>query len=602
MTKSLQFLVCVIVGVFISAGVFFLVYSSLPAKSNDVVDDASNDDRGSSQELVSTFDIPQLYDFIDSPELQSPSALTLQLLPSFEQMDQQALQELFEHISSKSRNRQQQTLEQLVIHRLAAIEPKIAFETIISLDYFKQERLIPMVMPQWARESLEDALSAAATLNGELRLSALTSMLSGLSGAAHQQALEFAIDLGIEPKVKQALSEMKIRQAMHNPSEAFMITLTDEVPDKDQLELFGELTQLWLSTEGTKAIPQLLDILQTKEGFIGYGSSYWWYYHDLANQLAEFDPPRVWELVENQYQDLRELMRTSILGHWVQLDIDGALAALQELDQKEYVQELYRSMIRSAISDDPVRLVQQLDKFPRGHRGYLLQEAIYQFARDSDIDAAFDALKQMEGLKVNTNKAVERLVTAWTNQDLEAAIDWVLQNTEKGSDLQGSILKTSIRALTAIDPHRALAVAMEYDDPQYVDSSSSLPIMVIGAVADQGDFETAHRLLKQLGQPKTSLGHFEIGSEMMRTGRIDEAIDLGNELPDALQVEYFDSMAYPWISMDSVDFVDKFSALSNELVKLSIAKKVLSDSRLKGLLSNKDIAYLEGFSTKEQEE
>ena len=586
------------VGVFIAVGVFFLVYSLLPAKSNDIAE-VEPRDNDSNQEAESSVDMHQLYNVIDSPELQSPSALKVQLLPSFEQMGQQALEELFEHVSSKSRSQQQQTIEQLIIRRLADVDPQVAFETISSLDYFKQEQLIPIVMSRWSSESLEDALSTAATLKGDLRLSALTSMLSGLNDAGHQQALEFAIALGIEPKVKQALSGLKIRRAMHNPQEAFKITLTDEVPDEDQKDLLGEVTKLWLSSEGTKAIPQLLEILQTKEG---YGRNFWPYYYELANQISEFDPPLVWELVENDYQGLRDSLRASILGRWVQIDIDGAQAALQELDQDEYVEELYRSMIEYGLSDDPLLLVQQVDKFPRGHRGHLLQEAVFDLALDGDIDAAFDVLKQMEGLEVNTNRAMELLVMGWTNHDISAAIDWVLENFEKGSETQGSILRSSIRELTEFDPDQALAVAIEYADPRFVDYSFSLPIMVIGAVAGQGDFETARRLLEQLGEPKNSLAYYEIGAKLVSVGRIDEAIELGNELPETLQVQYYDQLAFRWVWIDADDFLDRFATFSNELVQSAIANTVLSDRSRRKLLSPEEIAYLEEFSTTEEEE
>ena len=598
MNKYLQFLVSMIVGVFIAAGVFFLVYSLLPAKSNDVTDDVPNGNN-LIQEPESSVDIRQLDEFIDSPGLQSPTTLTVQLLPSFEQMSPQALEDLFEQVSSKSRNRQQQTIEQLVIHRLAEIEPKVAFETISSLDYFKQEHLIPTVMSRWSRESLEETLSAAATLKGDLRNSALTSALSGLSDAVHQQALEFAIDLGIEPKVKQALSEIKIRRALHNPAKAFEITLTDEVPDEEQLDLFGEASELWLSTDGSKAIPQLLEILQTKEG---YGRNFWPYFYKLSNQLVEFDPPLVWELVENEYQDLRDALRATILGAWVQRDIDGAQAAIQKLDQDEYVEELYRSMIRYGLSDNPLHLVHLVEKFPKGHRGFLLTEAIFDLALDGEIDAAFDVLKQMEGLEVNTNRAIELLVMGWTNHDISEAIDWVLQNTKKGSELQGTILRTNIPELTEFDPDQALAVAIEYNDPRYVDSWLSLPIRVIGEVARKGDLETARRMLGQVGDPETYLGHYEVGTKLLSMGRIDEAIELGDELPETLQVQYYDQLAFRWVWIDADDFLDRFATFSNELVQSAMANTVLSNRSRRDLLSPEEIAYLEEFSTTEEEE
>ncbi|MYD45594.1 MAG: hypothetical protein F4W92_04510 [Gammaproteobacteria bacterium] len=599
MNKSLQFLGSMIIGAVLAAVVFFLVYSFWPTKSQDIAV-VSPDDNGPILEPMSATEISQVYDSIDSPETQSPTSLIVQLLPSVERMDQQSLAELFEHISSKSTNRQHQTLEQIFIYRLAELEPQIAFETISSLDYFKQEQLIPTLMSRWATESLEDALSAASTLKGDLRMLALTSALSELNNAAHQQALEFAKGLGIEPKVKQALSEVRIRRAMPNPREAFEITLTDEVPDEDQLDLFDEVTELWLSTEGTDAFPRLLEILQTNSD--PGGRSSWRYFYNLVSQLAKFDPPFTWELVENEYQDLRDSLRASILGRWVQIDVDGAQAALQKLDQDEYVEELYRDMIWYGMSDDPLHLVRQVDKFPQGHRGYLLSQAIFSLALDGDIDAAFDVLQQLEGLEVNTNRAIEMLVMGWNNHDLSAALDWVVENTEKGSDFQRSLLRSSIRDLAETDPERAIALAIEYDDPQNVGTWSSLPIVVIGRVAFKGDFETARDLLAQLGEPQTHLGHSEIGEQLVRNRRIDEAIDLGRELPNALQVQYFDNIAYQWVLVDADDFLDRFSTFSNELVQSAMANQALGRNNLRKLLSVEEIAYLEQFSTTEEEE
>ena len=598
MDKSLQFLGSMIIGVFIAAAVFFLVYGLPPTKSKDLSDVVPNDN-DSFQEPESSEENRQLYDFIDFPELQSPTDLIVQLLPRVEQMDQQSLEKLFEQISLKSRNRQQQSLEQLVIHHLAEVDPKIAFETIINLDYFKQEQLLPTLMSRWSQGSLEDALTAAATLEGDVRLSALKSALSTLSDEAHKTALEFAIDLGIEPKVKQALSAVKIRKAMHNPREAFELAMTDEVPDEDQLDLFSEATELWLSTEGIKAYPQLFEILRTQSST---GRSSWQYFYGLVYQMVELDPPHMWEMVENEYQDLRDSLRRLILGRWVQIDIDGAQAAIQELDQDEYVEELYRDMIRYGLSDDPLNLAQQVEKFPQGHRAYLLKEAIFSLALEGEIDTVFEILKQMEHKELNTNRAIELLIKGWIGHDVVAAIHWVLENFEKGSDMQSSLLISNIRDYAEFDPDRAFTVAIEYDDSRYVGSTTSLPIMVIGWVAYLGDFATARRLLDQLGKPQSFLGHYEIGVRLLRNGRIDETIELGNELPDPMQVQYYDRLAYSWIMTDTVDFLDRFSNFTNEAVQSVMANQVLGDRRLRKLLSSEEIAYLEEYSTLEEEE
>lgn len=89
---------------------------------------------------------------------------------------------------------------------------------------------------------------------------------------------------------------------------------------------------------------------------------------------------------------------------------------------------------------------------------------------------------------------------------------------------------------------------------------------------------------------------------MVRNRRIDEAIELGRELPKTMQVQYFDQIAYPWILIDADDFLNRFSAFSNELVQSAMANQALRSDRLRKLLSTEEIAYLEQFSRTEEEE
>lgn len=547
---------------------------------------------------ISVSDTPKVYDtntrdtIVTAEKVQSFTEQLQQSLPVIDQLDQQGLEELFNSVLHE--NSRNTTVASLVIDRLTELDPNSAFQMVNRLDYFKREWLIPVVMARWGSVNVADAMTAAATLSTELKKSAIHSILLANSTALDNQ---FLVDLGasldMDVVVKQVLSELHVQKMFDNPREAFDFLFADEVPDQDQHDLFNELAEDWLRRDGTEAFLGLFEILRTNESDV---NSSWSNAYDITDQMCEVDVQLVWELLQTDYQDIRDsTMRISVLAHWMEEDTTAAIVALNELETKGPVDELYRDVIWFWTSSNPHHAIQNIEKVPQGFHSHFYSEAIFSLSLKGEIDEALQLLEQMEALEVNTGDAQELLVMAWANHDMTAAIDWTMANTEQGSDSRNSLLGRNIDDLAREDPVRALQLAVENEDPAAANSSYSLPVRVINTVATYVDVDQALELLQRRSETTNPNEYSVVGTELVLIGREAEAIQIGEQLSEAMQLEYFRQMTWPWYRNDPVGLIDSLPKLPNEQVQLVVAQEILNSNSRSPLLSAEEIAYLEDF-------
>lgn len=546
---------------------------------------------------ISVSDTPKVYDtntrdtIVTAEKVQSFTEQLQQSLPVIDQLDQQGLEELFNSVLHE--NSRNTTVASLVIDRVTELDPNSAFQMVNRLDYFKREWLIPVVMARWGSDNVADAMTAAATLSTELKKSAIHSILANSTALDNQFLVDLGASLDMDAVVKQVLSELQVQQMFDKPREAFDFLFADEVPDQDQYDLFDELADEWLRHAGTEAFSGLYEILRTKESDV---NSSWSNAYEITSKMCDVDVQLVWELLQTEDQDTRDsTMRTSVLAHWMEEDTSAAIVALNELETKGPVDELYRNVIRYWTRRNPHHATQNIEKIPGGHHSHLYSQAILSLSQEGEIDEALQVLEQMETLEVNTGDAQEFLVTAWAIHDLTAAIDWTMANTAQGSDSRNSLLGQNINYLAREDPIRALQLAVENEDPAGANSSYSLPVRVIDTVATYVDVDQALELLERRSETTNPNEYSVVGTELVLIGREAEAIQIGEQLSEAMQLEYFRQLTWPWYRNDPVGLIDSLPKLPNEQVQLAVAQEILNNNSYRPLLSAEEIGYLEDF-------
>ncbi|MCY3626661.1 MAG: hypothetical protein OXG88_03360 [Gammaproteobacteria bacterium] len=553
---------------------------------------------------ISGTDTPKVYDantldtFVTSEENRSPTELTRHVLPVIDHLDREALEELLSRVLQPDENSRNKRTAKLVVNRLVELDPSSAFQSVNGLEYFKREWLMPVVMARWARVSETDAITAASTLTSDsLKKSAIHSILANSTGLDNQRVLDLATTLDMDSLVKQVLSEVQVRKMHDTPRQAFEFLLTDEVPDQDQRDIFNEVAEDWLQRAGTDAFSGLLDIMRSRVPGL-YGS--WSNLFDFKRRMCEIDIELVWKLLQTDYQDLRHSsLRNSILADWMEEDTDAAIAVLNELETKRPVDELWRDVIGSWTASNPSQALENVEKVPQGHQTHLYTKAIFRLALAGEIYEALRAFEQLETLEVNTFNAQYFLLMGWADHDVSAAIDWVLANTEKGSDFRYAHLRERLYELAHVDPVRALQVAVENEDLETADNYYSLPARVISTVAYRIDVDQAIALLQSRSESANAKEYSVVGEVLVTTGRETEAIQLGEQLPIAKQLEYFRQITERWYIHDPEALIERLSGLPNELVQRTVAREILDINSRRPLLTETEIELLREFVTED---
>lgn len=546
---------------------------------------------------ISVSDTPKVYDtntrdtIVTAEKVQSFTEQLQQSLPVIDQLDQQGLEELFNSVLHE--NNRNTTVASLVIDRLTELNPNSAFQMVNRLDYFKREWLIPVVMARWGSDNVADAMTAAATLSTELKKSAIHSILTNSTALDNQFLVDLGASLDMDAVVKQVLSELQVQKMFDKPRDAFEFLLTDEVSDQDQHDLFNELAEDWLRRAGTEAFSGLFEILRTNESDLNFS---WSNTYDITRQMCDVDVQLVWELLQTEYQDIRDpTMRISVLAHWMEEDTAAAIVAINELETKSPVDELYRDVISFWTNSNPHHAIQNIEKIPQGFLSHLYSQAIFSLSLKGEIYEALQVLEQMEALEENTGDAQNYLIMGWTNHDMSAAMDWLMANTEEGSELRSTLLGRNIDDLAREDPIRALQLAVENEDPAAANSNYTLPARVIDSVATWVDVDQALELLQRRSETTNPNEYSIVGSELVLIGREAEAIQIGEQLSEAMQLEYFRQITWGWYLNDPADLIDSLPKLPNKHVQLVVAQEILDSNGNRPLLSEEEIAYLEDF-------
>lgn len=556
-----------------------------------------------SPEITGT-DTPEVYDantlgtLVTSEDKRSPTELIRDVLPVIDHLDRQALEQLLSRVLQPDENSRNKRTAKLVVNRLAVLDPSSAFQAVNGLDYFKREWLMPVVMASWARESETDAITAASTLTSDsLKKSALHSILANSTGLDNQRVLDLAITLDMDALVKQVLSEVQVRKMHDTPRQAFEFLFMDEVPDQDQRAIFNEVAEDWLQRAGTEAFSGLFDVMRTKVRGL---SSSWNNLYDFKGLMCEIDIALVWKLLQTDYQDLRHTnLPHSILADWMEEDTDAAITALNELETKRPVDDIWQDVIGSWTASNPSQALQNVEKIPRGHRVYLYTKAIFRLALAGEMYEALRVFEQLETLEVNTYPAQYYLLLGWADHDVPAAIDWVLANTEKGSDFRYAHLRENLSQLAEVDPVRALQVAVENEDLDTADNYYSLPARVLSTVAYRVDVDQAIALLRSRSESANAKEYSVVGEVLITTGREAEAIQLGEQLPIAKQLEYFREIAGRWYVYDPAALIEGLSGLPNERVQRTVAREILDINSRRPLLTEREIELLQEFDSED---
>ena len=487
--------------------------------------------------------------------------------------------------------------QELLLEYIARIDPTVALARVWNYEFARWPRLVQVVFTEWVRLDPNRAMEQAASLYGIPRKTALMTIIETEPNS--NQLVQNAESLGIVQEVEILRSEVRAAGYSADPEESFNLALSDPVEDDQQKDLIITLVESWIGRDGTDIYPELLSIVQQLDSQVNsttYDSSSLSY--AIIETMASFNPELMWSLVLKESSDSYSNLVRATLDAWIRIDIRKALSAVEDVEPASSSSPLYGWLVDSWARRDPQAVLNNIEVISTEHRRYTIAWTVRYVVQSYGVEEALTLLKQLEQSGENVVVATEFFAVDWAQQDPKAAVDWVLTSKSEVESERRSLLRWILPALSVVDADQALTIAQKNTDENQLANPSPLEAIVLESVAKHEDLNTVRVLLDKVNPARREAVYLKVGGVLISRNSIEEALQLGMELPKDQQPQYFESLTLTWLSK-------RPDTVSNHIVNLSeenarvVAHKALQFNKFMSVLTEEEIAFLESIGKME---
>ena len=513
---------------------------------------------------------------------------TVALLNLLAGADQQQLVKLIQQSKEIEHYSQRRSIQNAIFQRFASLNPKGALTHIATMPRFERDALISTTFSEWALKDLDGAIAHATSLEGFKKHAALRAILQSRDDLSEDLRQEIARRVGNERLAIELIAQSNLAQSMESPEQAWNALVNDDIGNASQTGLLIQVAEAWFDKSGLSVLEEINRSLvdwQTRQSILTA----------IVNRIVQSDPHGAFDYVRGMDDDGNNLLLV-VARAWASLDPETALNAAQTIEAGLVRRNLEWSIVQVWASSDPHFILENLDRIPETSRAMAQSQAIMAIARTSPEQAA----QLMAGMDDPTSRysVAYTIVSNWVRTDVNAALDWVLNNGDL-KELRGQLLPLVLGRLARDDPEFAMQVALN----QPVGSNGSgLEYTVLSYIAGV-DPQKALSMLPRVRDGQTSLwAHISVGGALVRAGQTDSALKLASNLQESDRERYFGNLVSTWASNDAQDLYDNIDQLPTAEVKSSAALTLITWNSWQKILSQDQIDRAKTFLTSEDAE
>ena len=456
------------------------------------------------------------------------------------------------------------TTKNVIIQKLASLNPQFAIDQVHTLPTNRQQDLITAIFEEISLSNLDQARILALDLDSTLKLAAVRGMFLSRHKHSDDLLMEIATELNQETYAVSYLAEAVAFSAFEDPASAWNRIASDSQPNLAQTEFLIQIASEWLLQEGISVIDQISESLTdavVREAVIT----------SALHRIAQDDPRAALIEALQLTSDSRELALRTIAEVWARIDPQAALAEIATKESGETLNLLQESLLTAWAAHDPRDLLETLASVPEHLRAMAKEEAMLAIARISPEEAvAFLTDIEDDGLRI---KLAKEIATNWSEQDPHAALDWVL-NEEFTTDVQqAETLMIVLASLAINDPELAFKTAR--DQPIVLRGAlyRGMEVTVIQHLVET-DIDQALAMLSDIRREGLTITHAysEVGRAMIRDGQYDRALALGQRLGEIRRRNYNGSLMYQWAMTNPETLFEALDELPSDQLKDQAAK------------------------------
>lgn len=477
------------------------------------------------------------------------------------------------------RNSRREIAQDAILRHMTAINPQTAFTYVEEISTFQAVEPIRSVFSEWSILQLDDAIAAATTLSDSRRSVALEAILETRDDLPDSRRRRIAIQLDGEETFLKRLSDAAAFKSMAEPNESWEILLNDEVTDYLQLDSLILVAEAWREQIGLDVFSKIsqseIDNLDTKRRLLSTIAQ-----GDLAGAL---DYTR--GIADHHF---KQFLGTIVVGEWARTDARAALEAISTFESVSLVSVLEQEIAQVWAQTNPRELIENIEMISEEIRLPALETAFGRFARQDPLDA-IEKLSMVEEFVGNTSSIIVHIVTPWAVKQPEAAAEWVVNQYSPDDPQRRRLMQTVLMLMAPKDPDRAFELATAH--PSQPGWGYPLDLVVIRTVAFNGDTDAAKKLLTRVKETEAHYNaHAEVGEAMIVQGQYSEAVELGRELSERKQLDYFNRIASTWARNKPTVLYEYLEDLPTGSVKSSAAFHLIWQNTHQPVLSDEQVA------------
>ena len=485
-----------------------------------------------------------------------------------------------------------------LLQKLSITAPERALKFALARDEQESTWMVSVIFGIWASTNLNAAIVAAKELDDHFVRTALSALLNSRDDLPLDRQREIARELGSENVAFLNYFERITRSPIKNPKDTWF-EIVDLVSQED-IQRISRNTLVrvgvsWVKEEEMAALDEMRTSLPDDFNSTSIFSK-------IIGDLSEHSPHDTFDYVINVFGDqANSLIRySSLLSKWVGRNPIDMISTISTLP----VNDLRHQLLKRATSEwtefKPRQCLENLELIPLPYRLEASRSSIRVIARTSPTEAAEHVLN-MTGEEPRLWSAVT-LVQQWSDQDVDGAVEWVLDLPDE-DPMRTELIESLARRLLYTDIEVAFQLALEQpfiEERSYPFVTTSLESILLHSVT-RYDLDLAIELLPQIrdvGYSKVS-AYATIGNSLIENGEAARAMSLANELSPEQRAKYFYQVAQSRAMRDPNGLLEVFDDFPNEL-KSKIALTIRVTNRAARMLSQEDIARLESHITAEE--
>ena len=452
-----------------------------------------------------------------------------------------------------------------IFRRFAVIDPREALNYTFDIAWNRRARMVKAIFLEWATSDMDAAIQHAKTLESSDRRNALEAILRIQDDWTEDRIMKLAIEFGHESVGTDVLEQVQIARAFHDPRGAWMAILADAKNDDMQAYSLGTILELWVTREGFDVVSEALESISQME-YLGS------ILEPIVRPIAQDDPQRAFELINEFNENARTTAASIVVNEWAETDSVAAMDAVSKLDiRPSYMRDSFMREIGNAWAENaPYEAVENLPKY---FSGYDLQSirgnALQQIVRESPQNA----LDIMNKIPNGIEDLGGDLVKEWASADVNSVLNWISLQDET---TQPKLLRNVIPALVETDPELALSTAL---NQSIAEGQIGLESEVVRILA-QTDLRRATDMLTQIRDHDDTMmsAYSELGRALVRKNESSAAIEMGSDLPESLQDDYFRAIVNQIFNTDQAELYDILDLLPQRKYQQEAARYLIGDT------------------------